>query len=547
MTKKRFTKNERQKIYQKYGGRCAYCGKPIYLKDMQVDHLIPQFLKGSAAHQYLAEQIESFENYMPSCRRCNHYKRGNNIETFREWIRTIPSKLMRDNYIFKVGCDYGMWNSQNPPSIKFYFETQKHLSKESVDFLNINFSPKQDEILMWWLEDTPTYTHNGIIVDGSVHSGKSFVTGLSFLMWAMKNFENKTFLIAGKSASSVMREIILPLEPFLKIDFNIEKWQLSGKVNSNTRYTLINKKTKVKNTFYILGNRDVGSEIIMQDLTLSGVLFDEPVLMNRAFVNQSIARCSGYNAKLWFVCTPENPFNWFYKEWICKRNEKMLLYTTLTLDDNLGMSEKTKKRYKSLYSGVFYRRMIDGKWCVAEGLVYPMFNNENIVDCDLDVLMTYMDKFYISVDYGTVNPFTAALWGVSGNVLFRLKEFYHNSRETGMQFTDEEYYQHIKELANGVKIEKMIVDASAASFIETVRRHREFELVKSSSDILQDIGTTAELITTGNLVVHKDCTHLISEIATYKWSGQQDMPERANDHCCDDMRYFVGYYKTLKV
>ena len=123
MTKKRFTKEQRLAIYNKYGGRCAYCGKPIYLKDMQVDHLIPQFLKGSAAHQHLVEQIDSFENLMPSCRRCNHYKRGNSLETFREWIRTIPSKLMRDNYIFKVGSDYGMWNSQNPPSIVFYFET----------------------------------------------------------------------------------------------------------------------------------------------------------------------------------------------------------------------------------------------------------------------------------------------------------------------------------------------------------------------------------------------------------------------------------------
>lgn len=122
MTKTRFTKEQRQAIHAKYGYRCAYCGKPITYSEMQVDHLIPQFLKGSAAHQHLVEQIDSFDNLMPSCRRCNHYKRGNSIETFRERIRTIPSKLMRDSYIFKVGCDYGMWNSQNPPSIKFYFE-----------------------------------------------------------------------------------------------------------------------------------------------------------------------------------------------------------------------------------------------------------------------------------------------------------------------------------------------------------------------------------------------------------------------------------------
>lgn len=107
-------KETRHKVYMKYHGHCAYCGKEIAYKDMQVDHLIP--LNG-----YREQGTDDFENLMPSCRRCNHYKRANSLERFRQNIEEIPSKLMRDNYIFKVGVDYGFFDSENK-NVRFYFE-----------------------------------------------------------------------------------------------------------------------------------------------------------------------------------------------------------------------------------------------------------------------------------------------------------------------------------------------------------------------------------------------------------------------------------------
>ena len=110
-------KELRKQIYNKYNGHCAYCGKVISYDEMQVDHLIPQRLK----EKYGEDKIECFENYMPVCRRCNHYKRALNIEAFRDTIEKIPSKLMRDNYTFKVGVDYGFWEPKNR-KVEFYFE-----------------------------------------------------------------------------------------------------------------------------------------------------------------------------------------------------------------------------------------------------------------------------------------------------------------------------------------------------------------------------------------------------------------------------------------
>lgn len=96
-------KEKRRQIYDKYGCKCAYCGKVIELKDMQVDHIIPQRLLNSIDRQH----IENIKNLNPSCRRCNHYKRAKTQEHFRKLLKTLHTRV-RDIYICKVAEDYGI-------------------------------------------------------------------------------------------------------------------------------------------------------------------------------------------------------------------------------------------------------------------------------------------------------------------------------------------------------------------------------------------------------------------------------------------------------
>lgn len=112
-----FSKKVRMEVYKKYDGHCAYCGKEISLSEMQVDHLIPQ---RPFVSNHDPEVVNSFENLMPSCRRCNHYKRANPLDLFRQYIEEIPRKL-KENYIYKVGLDYGLIE-EHPRKIEFYFE-----------------------------------------------------------------------------------------------------------------------------------------------------------------------------------------------------------------------------------------------------------------------------------------------------------------------------------------------------------------------------------------------------------------------------------------
>jgi uncharacterized protein (TIGR02646 family) len=107
------SKATRQAVYEKYNGRCAYCGREIAYKDMQVDHFIPK-------RGWSVEGTDDISNLMPSCRMCNHYKRANSLEVFRRYIQEIPRK-MRQDYIYKVGVAYGNIVENEKP-IQFYFE-----------------------------------------------------------------------------------------------------------------------------------------------------------------------------------------------------------------------------------------------------------------------------------------------------------------------------------------------------------------------------------------------------------------------------------------
>jgi 5-methylcytosine-specific restriction endonuclease McrA len=121
----KMTKKElRRAIYNKYNGHCSYCGKEIEFKDMQVDHkeakaTIKPIGKGLDG-TYIYPDIDNFDNLMPSCRRCNHYKRAETLENYRRRINTVHERIQQ-NYIAKVALDYGIIVYTKWDGI-FYFE-----------------------------------------------------------------------------------------------------------------------------------------------------------------------------------------------------------------------------------------------------------------------------------------------------------------------------------------------------------------------------------------------------------------------------------------
>ncbi len=119
---RKLTKTDRIEVYNKYNGHCAYCGKVIEFKDMQVDHIMPQWrYKGAQA---IEDSVNDMDNLNPSCRRCNHYKRGALFEEFRGMMKSLHERI-RKIYICKGAEDYGIIEIKTFDG-RFYFEKKNH-------------------------------------------------------------------------------------------------------------------------------------------------------------------------------------------------------------------------------------------------------------------------------------------------------------------------------------------------------------------------------------------------------------------------------------
>lgn len=394
----------------------------------------------------------------------------------------------------------------------------------------MKFSKKQRIVLNWWKPESRFFEKEAIICDGAVRSGKTLCMGLSFFLWACTQFRGARFGICGKTISSLRRNVLSELLPKLRaIGFTVTEKRTENLVRVSFRGN--------HNDFYIFGGRDESSSSLIQGITFAGVLLDEVALMPRSFVEQACARCSVTGSRLWFNCNPEGPYHWFYTEWILGTEKRNCLYLHFTMEDNPSLSPAIRQRYARLYSGVFYRRFVLGQWVAAEGRVYDFFDPAAAPP----VPEGDFSEWYISCDYGTVNPASFGLWGRMEGIWYRVREFYFDSKREMRQMTDAEYADALKTLAGERRITAVIVDPSAASFLELLRR-RGWNVRKADNDVLSGIRRTSDLLKSGKLVICNTCTDCLREMEQYVWDVKsgKDTVKKEHDHAMDDMRYFAA-------
>ena len=385
----------------------------------------------------------------------------------------------------------------------------------------MRFSQKQLQGITWWLGD-----YDGVICDGAIRAGKTYAMCCGFFLWSMSQFDNQVFGLCGKTVGALRRNIVIQLPQWLGRDFRVVEHR------GDNRLT-VRLGSRV-NTYYLFGGQDESAYSFIQGITLAGVLLDEVALMPRSFVEQACARCSVEGSKMWFNCNPSSPEHWFFKEWVQKAEEKNMLHLHFTMEDNPGLAPAVRQRYERLYTGVFYRRYILGQWCQAEGLVYDLQECRFVCQA-----VPAGGRYYISVDYGTQNPFSAGLWCISQGVAYRVREFYHNGREKGC-LTDEEYYRALAELAGKEVVEAVIVDPSAASFITLIRQKGQFRVRKAKNGVLPGIRLATSLLHSGKVKIFAGCENILREFRLYRWEDGADVPVKENDHAMDDMRYFCA-------
>lgn len=409
------------------------------------------------------------------------------------------------------------------------------------------FSTKQKKVLTWWCPASPVKDMDGIIADGAIRSGKTLSMSLSYVLWAMNSFNQQNFGMAGKTIGSFRRNVLF----WLKLMLKSRKYTVIDKRSDNL---LIVSKGDVTNYFYLFGGKDERSQDLVQGITCAGFFFDEVALMPESFVNQATGRCSVDGSKMWFNCNPESPQHWFKVKWIdkcrCNLSEKEivemeksgkapknLIYLHFTMDDNLSLSEKIKARYRSMYVGVFFKRFIEGIWCVAEGLVYSMFDEDKHVK---DKHIEGAKEWVVSIDHGTVNPFAAGLWAFDGRHAQKEYEYYYDSKETGIRRDDETHYQEICKLIGDRKVSLIIVDPSAATFIEVIKKYGKYIAKGAENDVLDGIRVQTTFLNRGIISYYKDCEATINEYGLYSWDMEspEDAVIKEFDHCMDSDRYY---------
>lgn len=410
-------------------------------------------------------------------------------------------------------------------------------------------------VLNWWMDTSPVKNYEGIIADGAIRSGKTVSMSLSFVFWAMENFNGENFIMAGKTINSFRRNVLVNLINMLRS----RGYHCIHHISGETPNMLEVSRKGMTNYFYIFGGKDEGSQDLVQGITAAGAFFDEVALMPESFVNQATGRCSVEGSKYFFNCNPGGPLHWFKINWIDKCKEKRLLYLHFTMEDNLSLTEKIKARFRSMYAGVFYLRYIKGLWKTAEGLIYTMFADDNLYD-QLDDRIRHISTKSITVDYGTTNPCVFyEIWD-DGQTLWVENEYRWDSRSEearrspNPQKTDSQYADDMAKFMGSRPEDQcmIIVDPSAASFIQELRS-RGWVVKEADNEVLDGIRKTGALFAKRQIRINRHkCPGLIGELQSYVWDDKaaergEEKPVKQLDHGPDAIRYKVNSLPNWRI
>lgn len=358
---------------------------------------------------------------------------------------------------------------------------------------------------------------------GATRSGKTYLDFKWIIPLRIRERAGKDGLavILGVTKSTIERNVLEPMR-------NLYGDKLVGTISSDNTAWIFGEKC------YCLGAEKVSQVSKIRGASIKYCYGDEVADWSEEVFALLKSRLDKEYSCFDGTYNPQYPNHWL-KRFL--DSDADIFSQVYTIDDNPFLPPSFVENLKKEYAGtVFYDRYILGKWTLAEGLVYPMFGDSCIVQ---DIPDT--GDYYVSIDYGTHNPFSAGLWCVTKTEAVRIGEYYYCGREERKEKTPEEYYSEVKRLAGGRDIKCLIVDPSADGFIATVKKHHEFKVRGAVNDVLPGIQTTAEMIASGKLKIHESCEDAIREFGLYRWDekAESDRVVKENDHAMDEIRYMV--------
>lgn len=328
-------------------------------------------------------------------------------------------------------------------------------------------------------------------------------------------------VILGVTKSTIERNILEPMR-------NIWGSELVGEINSHNICYMFGERV------YCLGAEKVSQVSKLRGASIKYVYGDEVADWNPEVFDMLKSRLDKPYSCFDGALNPQGPTHWL-KSFLDNPEFDSYVQKYTIFDNPFLPKEFVDNLCKEYEGSVYYLRYILGEWALAEGLVYS-FGEDNIVD-----EQPRGAEYYISIDYGTLNPFSAGLWSVTGAKAVRIQEYYYDGRSQKRQLTDEEYCDEILALADGYPVAKVIVDPSAASFITALKR-RGFRVQQADNAVLDGIRRTSVFLKNGTIKIHRSCADSIREFGLYRWDEKaaSDAVVKENDHAMDDIRYFCN-------
>lgn len=423
------------------------------------------------------------------------------------------------------------------------------------------FSKKQLMAMTWWVpsERNPWANYKIMIADGSIRSGKTVSVLDSFLTWSLDNFSGEQFGIAGQSIGAIRKNVLKPMFEILNA--------------KGIPYTYIKNESAVyvgDNTYLLYGAPNESSQDGLQGVTLAGGLVDEAALVPESFMDQFVGRCSVEGAKIFMTCNPKGPHHWFKTEYIDKREKKEILYLHFTMDDNPALADERKQFYKSMFSGVFYKRNVLGLWVLSEGLIFDMFDAERHGIQQQELPGIVRRWFAIDQGFGNATVFLHQGIGSDGK-LYTINEYYHSARKKELYIDGErrtggnaqkspldyaidlvDFMKHCENflLLHGRRykrdhiaaVDRVFIDPAAKGFINQCRQQGVKRLAKAQNDVRPGIDFVASLLSSGNYRILSHCKFTVEGFGVYVWDVKaqdrgEDKPTKKDDDAMDANRY----------
>ena len=366
---------------------------------------------------------------------------------------------------------------------------------------------------------------------GATRSGKTYIDYMFVIPKRIRSRIGKDGLtvILGVTKSTIERNVLEPMR-------NVYGSDLVGEINSQNKCYMFGEWV------YCLGAEKVSQVSKLRGASIKYCYGDEVADWSEEVFDMLKSRLDKPYSCFDGALNPQSPSHWLK---LFLDSDADIYCQKYTIFDNPFLDPKFVADLCKEYEGsVYYKRYILGEWAIAEGLVYGMFSSEKNVFSGA-VPYNPESLYFLSVDYGVMNPFAVGLMEFRRDGMVRqIKEAHYSGRETGEIVDNEAYHKLLVEVADGYPITSVVIDPSATGMKATIRKYGIFTTTDGNNDVLNGIQEVIKYLNAGYFAIHDSCTETRKEFESYSWDNDpsadgKDKVIKENDHHMDLIRYFI--------